>query len=327
MWAGALRMCGGLWWAKRRLERRGAVVVLTFHRLVEDEEFEQRTSLSSIVMRRTTFERLLSYAARRFEVVDVLEAFESRSEGKLRIALTFDDGWRDAWRSCVPLAEQWRTPCTFFVCPALTGRQWPFWPEKVIAARKAAGVSWDDPSTEELIEGMKRESTEAIEAWLQENKGSARTVDGARAGPASASWHELAETRRARMRLGCHTATHRILTHVPLDVARSEVVGGRRQVEEACGTVCEVFSYPNGDWNPDVRKVVEDAGYRLAFTTRHGAWTEESDPLTIPRMNACESHVTCRQGSFSPLLFDYAFLWKAWRAMVAEPKRTAVGAR
>ncbi|MBN8730154.1 MAG: polysaccharide deacetylase family protein [Acidobacteria bacterium] len=324
MWAGALLACGGLWWAKRRLRKQGAVVVLTFHRLLDEDDYGQCTSLRSIVMRRRTFESLVSYVARRYEAVDLLEAFAAPSSGRLRIAFTFDDGWRDAWRACVPLAERWGIPCTFFVCPGLTGQQWPFWPEKVIAARRAAGVSGDDPSTEAVIEQMKRQSPEEIEEWLREYWGSGQPGEGQ--GPANASWRELRDMGEARMRLGCHSATHQILTNVPVDLARSEVAGGRRQVEEASGRPCEVFSYPNGDWNPAVRELVGEAGYRFAFTTRQGAWTEESDRLTIPRMNACESHVGFWRGSFSPILFDYAFLWKAWRAMAAQPERAAAGA-
>lgn len=325
LWAVALRCCGGLWWAKRRLRRRGAVAVLTFHRLLDDEEFAQGTSLRSIVMRRRTFERLASYAASHYAVVDLLEAFSTPDHGRLKIAFTFDDGWRDAWQGCLPLAERWRIPCTFFVCPALTGRRWPFWPERVIAARKAAGLAGDDPATETVIERLKRQPSGDIEMWLREYE-EGRGEDEGESGPASASWEELMQAGAARIRLGCHTASHQILTSVPLEVARREVTEGRKQVEAMRGKPCEVISYPNGDWNPAVRRAVEEAGYRLAFTTRRGAWTQETDRLTIPRMNACEAHVTCWGGEFSPILFDYAFIWKAWRATASEPERAAAKA-
>src|SRR5258706_2098405 len=57
-WVSLLQMAGGLWWAKRQLRRNEAVVVLTFHRVLCDADFQRMPSLPGIVVRQNTFERL-----------------------------------------------------------------------------------------------------------------------------------------------------------------------------------------------------------------------------------------------------------------------------
>ena len=58
-----------------------------------------------------------------------------------------------------------------------------------------------------------------------------------------------------------------------------------------------------------------DSDFRFALTTEKGAWTPDCDPLAIPRMNVCEENVVGPGGRFSPAVFEYAIVWKAWRAL------------
>jgi len=80
-----------LWWATRQLRRRGAVIVLTFHRVLNDAEFQRTCSLPGIVMRLRTFEDLAGYVAGRYKAVDFAQAIEAPTR-KMRVMFTFDDG-------------------------------------------------------------------------------------------------------------------------------------------------------------------------------------------------------------------------------------------
>jgi hypothetical protein len=84
VWARLLQASGCLWWAQRQLRRRGAVMVLTFHRVLDDAESRLTCSLPGIVVRRRTFENLAAYAARQYEAVD-FERATAAGAGKLRV--------------------------------------------------------------------------------------------------------------------------------------------------------------------------------------------------------------------------------------------------
>jgi hypothetical protein len=76
---------------------------------------------------------------------------------------------------------------------------------------------------------------------------------------------------------------------------------------------CTAFSYPNGNWSAAARGVVADAGFKLAVTADRQIWTAETDRLTIPRSNVYEEDLVGLSGHFSPAMFEYATIWKAWR--------------
>lgn len=71
LWANLLAASGCLWWARLQMRRRGAVIVLTLHRVLDDAGFSATDSHPGIVVRQRTFERLAAYTAERYEAIDV----------------------------------------------------------------------------------------------------------------------------------------------------------------------------------------------------------------------------------------------------------------
>jgi len=128
LWAHLLQATGSLWWAKRQLRRRGAVAVLTFHRILDDAAFQRTCSLPGIVVRRRTFEKLAEHVAREYEAVDFQQSLAAPS-GKMRVMFTFDDGWKDNYTNALPVMRGRGIPATMFVCPGWSGALCPSGPK------------------------------------------------------------------------------------------------------------------------------------------------------------------------------------------------------
>jgi peptidoglycan/xylan/chitin deacetylase (PgdA/CDA1 family) len=301
------------------MRRRGAVIVLTFHRVLDEAGYHAAGNLPGMAVRQQTFEKLAAYAAGRYETVDVSTAKPGELSARLRVAFTFDDGWSDNYPVAFPIAQAHGIPLTIFLCPALVGREAPFWPERVAALLHATGRRGE---IETVIEDLKHHSQEERERWI-ERLGGAGTAVEFRAGDSTLPWEEIIAMDRAGVRFGSHTQTHQILTTVPPDTARAEIRESKGAIERALGHPCDLFAYPNGDWSPETRAILAESGYRLAFTTKRGAWTAASDRFAIPRSNIYEDNLAGLTGRFSPAMFEYTTFWKAWRATRAE----AVGAR
>jgi peptidoglycan/xylan/chitin deacetylase (PgdA/CDA1 family) len=88
----------------------------------------------------------------------------------------------------------------------------------------------------------------------------------------------------AGQEIGSHTMTHPHLTQISVSQAREELVGSKKKLEDAFGRVVEHFCYPYGDWNPAIRDVVQQAGYKTACTTKFGVNALEADPFTLKRI-------------------------------------------
>jgi peptidoglycan/xylan/chitin deacetylase (PgdA/CDA1 family) len=323
-WALLLHFSGCLWMANRQLRRRGAVVVLTFHRVLEDVESRDTCSLPGMVVRRATFEKLAAYVAGKYKTVDVAGATGAASANagaKMRVMFTFDDGWRDNYTNAVPVTRAHGIPVTIFICPGLVGRMQPFWPEQAVSQMRKASKPVSATEIEPLIERLKTYSPKRRAQFIRELCGTSSAV--CNGGDRTISWDDIRSMDAAGVRFGAHSDTHQILTAVPSETARREIRESRRAIEAALGKRCGMFAYPNGNYSSAVQQMLREEGFTAAFTTERGAWIPGADPLAIPRVNVSDLSVTGISGGFSPVLFQYSVFWRAWRALQSERRLPA----
>ena len=290
--------------------------MLTFHRVLNDEEYKTTNSLPGMIMREPTFLDLARYLSENFQLVDLTNPEGAPLPGKARIACTFDDGWRDNYTSAFAILSQYGMPATIFICPGLLNQVAPFWPERHARLLRAANPDIKSDQVECEVERLKYASLEERESRVHELNAACSHVELA-ACDRTMSWGEISEMERSGIHFGSHSYSHPILTKVPNSVAREELERSKASMEKSLGQSCDMFAYPNGDWSPAVRDTVRDAGFKLAVSTQQGVWTNLCDTLTIPRCNVCESSVVGMNGRFSSTMFEYTILWRAWRGMRA----------
>jgi peptidoglycan/xylan/chitin deacetylase (PgdA/CDA1 family) len=291
-------------------------MVLTFHRVLNDSEFQHTCSLPAIVVRRRTFEGLAGHVAGKYEAVDFIQAIDAPA-GKLRVMFTFDDGWKDNFTNALPVMRAHGIPATAFVCPGLTGRALPFWPELIASLLGSASPAASRAEIESVIETLKTYSTERRQQFIAGLYSLQVPADGRNAydGDRTVSWDDIREMDAAGVTFGCHTHTHQILTTVPAQTARQEVRESKRALEGVLYRHCDLFAYPNGNASAATRRILAEEGFTAAFTTQRGAWTGATDRMAIPRVNVCEASVVGLTGRFSPAMFQYNVFWRAWRAL------------
>jgi len=86
--------------------------------------------------------------------------------------------------------------------------------------------------------------------------------------------------------IGSHTLDHPRLTQLPVAAAREQILSSRKKLEDLFAVAIEHFCYPYGDWNPAVRDLVAEAGYRTACTTGAGVNVAGSSPFELKRFTA-----------------------------------------
>src|SRR5712692_7256685 len=336
-WVHLLFLSGLIWWAKWRLRRRGAIVVLLLHRVLGDVDFEKTNAAPGMVVRQRTFKQLARYLVHRCQPVNLAAGnlgWDGNNDRKLRVAITFDDGWIDNWTTAFPIAQTHDLPFTIFICPGLMGRSSPFWPERVVAlwraAEKAKGgtrkiqawmassmniqiLSSEDRDAEEtidlLIESLKTfrpTERERLISQLAELAVAGGPAVDPQPADATFAWKDLECMDKAGVTFGSHTQTHQILPTIARDLAQAELVDSKQEIQHWLRKKCVLFAYPNGDWSPDVRDLVLQAGYKLAFTTQVGGWKRDCDSLLIPRVTVSEGMLVGLLGRFSRATFEYA---------------------
>jgi peptidoglycan/xylan/chitin deacetylase (PgdA/CDA1 family) len=326
-WAAFLRALGVLRISRTWVQRQGAVV-LTFHRVLTDEELQLTASLPGLIVRRETFDDFLKYAAEVCHLIQAAEEPEWNCNQKLKVAITFDDGWSDNATSAYPIAQKHRAPMAIFVVPRRTGTVLPFWPERAASAldrhMSAADRVQNRSYVEQTIERLKGLTAQERQSRIDEMTSSGGVLHSTALVDQTMTWAQIAELQGGGVIFGSHTSTHEILTGIPPAQAHDEISSSRELIEHRLAAPCSIFSYPNGDFSLDVRELVARAGYKFAFLNQDpGVWTPQSDPYLIPRVNVCEYHLVDDKGRFSPLMFDYAVVWNAAKGLLAE-KRAGV---
>jgi peptidoglycan/xylan/chitin deacetylase (PgdA/CDA1 family) len=320
-WAGLLRASGMLALARKWVQRHGAIV-LTFHRVLTDSELQQTASLGGMIVRDRTFAAFLNHGAHHYEFANLGQEPDWKSAGKLKLAVTFDDGWADNAETVYPIASQHHVPFVIFIVPEKTGTVLPFWPERTAAALDripSANGSRRADSIGRAIEALKALPAIERESRISQMLGSGGLLASSATVDKTMTWEQIAELHAGGVTFGSHTSTHEILTTVPIAQAEREIVSSRKAIQQKLGSSCHLFSYPNGNYSEEVRELVAQAGYKLAFLDQEpGVWTRDCDPLLIPRVNICEYHLVDSNGNFSPLIFDYAVVWSAARGLLSQ---------
>ncbi|HEY4622036.1 MAG TPA: polysaccharide deacetylase family protein [Gaiellaceae bacterium] len=101
-------------------------------------------------------------------------------------------------------------------------------------------------------------------------------------------WDELAELEAGGVRIGSHGIGHRPLSELDPAEATREIALSKLRLEERLGREVEAFAYVKGsqaDYRPEHASLVQQAGYKLAFTSVSGANGPARDRFRLRRYN------------------------------------------
>jgi peptidoglycan/xylan/chitin deacetylase (PgdA/CDA1 family) len=102
--------------------------------------------------------------------------------------------------------------------------------------------------------------------------------------PELLDWDDIAELDgEGTLRFEAHSLTHPNLTALDEPVARHEIAGSKHELEERLGRPVEAFSYPTGLFGERERRLVAEAGFRVAVSCEPGVNGPGTDNLALRR--------------------------------------------
>jgi peptidoglycan/xylan/chitin deacetylase (PgdA/CDA1 family) len=102
---------------------------------------------------------------------------------------------------------------------------------------------------------------------------------------AAIDWDQAREMDQSVVEIGSHTATHPILTNVDAERLERELSESRARLEDELHRRVDLFCYPNGSLNAEVRQAVRRAGYMCAVTSDPGFNDDRSDVFALRRIS------------------------------------------
>ena len=101
-------------------------------------------------------------------------------------------------------------------------------------------------------------------------------------------WDELAELEAGGIRIESHGIGHRPVSELEPGEALREIALSKLRLEERLGREVEAFAFVKGslaDYRPEHASLVQQAGYKLAFTSVSGANGPATDRFRLRRYN------------------------------------------
>lgn len=290
---------------RRRIVKCSACI-LAYHRVANHHDFPSDVPLTTT----RDFEKQILYLRRRHTMMSLAELGKALNEGTRIPAnaavVTFDDGYKDNYLNAYPILKKYNVPATIFLATGHIDGAAMFWWDKVaFALHKTTSETLElgELGTYQVRGANDRTlAARAIAARLKNlpNDEKNRTIEEMvrRLGvdiPSAVgkelvlSWDEIREMAKNGITFGAHTVSHPILTRVPLEQAREEIVASQRRIEEELGGAVDTFSYPNGgpgDFNDDIKSIIRQNRFVCAvacFPSRLVSAT--SDPYELGRVS------------------------------------------
>jgi len=223
---------------------------------------------------------------------EACDRLASPPRGGRLATITADDGYRDNLTEALPVFEKHGTPFTVYIAPALINGDIDLWwevAEDIVIARdmlrvptKMGTVTLDCSNPSRKFEAnvwlhrylTHEVSEEGQRAFLRDLATSAGVDAGAPSRNTLMTWDQVRQIGAHPLAtIGAHTVSHYNLSRLSEAKARLEIIDSADILAIETGVRPRHFAYPYGyaaAAGPREVKLVEEAGYKSAVTTRHG---------------------------------------------------------
>jgi peptidoglycan/xylan/chitin deacetylase (PgdA/CDA1 family) len=309
------------------------VPIFAYHRVSMATDFPW--SLTPVTPQ--NFEREIRYLSHRYQIIALDELITSFNKFKTlppkTAVVTFDDGYKDTYLNAYPILKKNNIPATVFLTTGHIGTGKLFWWDKVgyvICKTELTTLDLGELGMYHLNSaGNRLQVANLISARLKQlpikNRDELinRMVNssGVDIPPNLGeelilSWNEIKEMSKNGINFGSHTVSHPILTRLPLEVARKEIIDSKKDIEKELSQEVTTFCYPNGepgDFNNDIEGILKSNGFKCSVTLIPAAFVSPASQLyELPRIPGTASFDTFKLVT-SGLYTDLSPVWSLLR--------------
>ena len=283
---------------------RDKVLILTYHRF-SPEAHPSKISAEE-------FAAHLEYLKKHNHILSLSETAERLTNGaslpRGATVITIDDGYADAYEIAFPILKRYEMPATLYaVTDFLDGKCW-LWTDLmryVLTETKSENLNVEFENCGKIetkltderqrleIAGrvnarLKKLQNERKDARINEIAASLEVEIPALPSDnfAPVTLEQAREMDANNLSVESHTVTHPILTNINQAQLDFELQISKKRLETILDREVENFCYPNGSFNAQVQKSVENAGYKCAVTTAYGFNEKQANQFTLNRIDA-----------------------------------------
>lgn len=276
--------------------RRRSAVVLMYHGFT-DRPSDGVVNYQGNRLQQKTFRRQLAFLKENRALVTMRQVAVALSGGPAlpdyATALTIDDGYESVYTLGFPVLREAKVPSTLFIATQFVDERVPLWPDRLEHA--FAGAPGAAAARRERLKELQGRAKsmlpgerEALITPLEKELSRKLVLDAA--APENyrpLTWAQTKEMADSGlMEIGSHTHTHTITTLHDAKGLREELALSKSIVEKNVGHPCDLFCYPNGDYDdysPETGAALKEMGFLCGLTTVAGFAKPGDDPYEVLR--------------------------------------------
>ena len=297
--------------------------ILAYHSVVNDKQYDNNgfQPNASFKIKRRDFESQIKFLKKNYEILPLnvlIDLLKKKDDVTGKIAITFDDGYRDNYEHAYPILREHEVPATIYLLASIFNNDnillWWLQLEETISSAKECNIRFKFMNTEYTgtlkNDESKKKFFMKISRLLIKSE-PAKQRDLLIALTEAAGLVELSDHRDYLLFLemimemkdsglisfGSHTFSHCALNILSKSDLKRDVLESKRVIESYLGDTITSFSFPYGKSlfiNKRVLRIVKKAGYLYAVTGIPGGLVSRSGHNTylLPRisMAGCSSN-------------------------------------
>lgn len=284
------------------LRKDRSCIILAYHRFVDDRSVY--LSKGPVMHHQITeFDKEIAYIRKHYDIISIDEAVSAiksrRGFARPAVVLTFDDGYLDNYTLAYPVLKKYNVPATIYLTTGLIGTSERTWPDRIeLALMETSARQFAHPdlfsgspipiSTKAEKEKVCLDIGQALKPMpydrrvqiLEEVLESLGLNGNGEGMPRMMlNWEEVKEMAANGITFGSHSHTHPILSKMPLEEAKEEILISKKILEEHLGAEVEHFAIPNGgkdDFSEELRDYCRGIGFESVATLIAGTNTAYS---------------------------------------------------
>lgn len=208
------------------------------------------------------------------------------------VNISFDDGFRDIYEYAYPIFKKYNIPFTIYLTTAFPeGKAELWWIQlEQLIANNTTLVVQDQEYQCRTADEKRQLFNELIQQIYQSSDTPSRVFEQWFAGyqidmaGLALTWDELAEMLSSGLlTVGSHTQSHPMLTKIPTEEVRQELLESKNLIEQHLSISVNLFSYPHSAYNMEIANELRLIGYKSATLGYGGSIRRGMEAMLLNR--------------------------------------------
>lgn len=270
--------------------------VLVYHGVTKNA----KTDINARFISTSVFENQLRFFKDHFTLCTLEELISAPSKSrKMRLSLTFDDGYLNNLDEVIPLLEKYQIPATFFITTIRLSEFNYLWADLLDLHRYTGPDSFQFMGKEFFKKGNEYVSKAGslkqllkASAWELKKSLSKQIISENNfiADNKYAPYCQLMNeaqlqqlSRSTYATIGSHGVYHNCLTSIDLKAAEWELIESKKYLENITQKEVSFMAYPDGAYNKELVNLCDRAGYKHQSIVDYADPNDSKDPRLVPR--------------------------------------------